>query len=197
VRRLDAGPVADHERVPLARMIPPWRWSRDWRPPASAHRAGLPRLAAGTLSFTEQDAVGCDLLSQIGTHRWRARFRRLCRVAGRAGQWSVCGLGLARTAPNGWKVGSAEADAMRFDGAAQMRIASDGRALSVATWSRVFRLLRPAASRRANVAGGGFPAWTPLPPVRSFPPPRCRRWSRVVEDREATCRLFSMVASPS
>jgi methionyl-tRNA formyltransferase len=178
VRRLDAGPVADHERVPIG----PHDTALEVESRLAAAcvpliARALPRLAAGTLSFTEQDESGATYCRKLertdGVLDFAASAALLAARVNGLNPWPGVSLELG---PERVKVGLAEADATGSTERPGTVIASDGRALSVAAGQGVLRLLRlqrpggrmlPAADflRGHPVAAGTVIPSTPMPPL--------------------------------
>jgi methionyl-tRNA formyltransferase len=147
VRRLDAGPVADGERVAIA----PLDTARDVEAKLAAAcvpllARTLPRLAAGTLAFVEQAeaaATHCrKLTKEDGAIDWAAPAAALAARINGLFPWPTCA-----TEINGQPIKLGLADVAVAEGAGDPAapgtvLGPDGHGLRVATGEGVVRLRR-------------------------------------------------------
>lgn len=174
VRRLDAGPVADVERVPIGPLdtadVVEGRLGRACVPLLART---LPRLAAGELAFTEQDearATHCrKLVKEDGAIDFSRPAAELAARVNGLHPWPGCAVPCA-----GGPLRLALADVV--DGAADAGpavdpgtvIGADAEGLRVATGAGILRL------RRLQRPGGRL---LPAPEfLRGFPLPPGTRW---------------------
>ena len=147
VRKLDAGPVADIERVPIERrdtaLEIETKLSQACVPLVAR---ALPRLLAGELIFAPQDETQvsfCRRLSkEDGTLDFHASAAELAARINGLYPWPGCAFDIADTRV---KVGLAEAEAGTENdsgGKPGESLGSDGASLRVATGHGVLRLLR-------------------------------------------------------
>lgn len=144
VRRLDAGPVADVERVPIA----PLDTAREVDAKLAAAcvpllTRALPKLAAGTLVFVDQDealATHCrKLAKEDGALDWTAPASVLAARINGLFPWPTCA-----TEINGQpiKLGLADVATTVSDAAPGSVVGGDAHGLCVATGNGVVRLRR-------------------------------------------------------
>jgi methionyl-tRNA formyltransferase len=144
IRQLDAGPVADAERV----AIGPRDTALDVEQRLSAAcvpllARALPALAAGTLQFTEQDhtaATFCrKLRKEDGTLEFAASASVLAARINGLFPWPACSVEIANQPV---KFGLAESAAAPTAAAPGTILGADAEALLIATGDGVLRVLR-------------------------------------------------------
>ncbi|HEY5551991.1 MAG TPA: methionyl-tRNA formyltransferase [Opitutaceae bacterium] len=144
VRKLDAGPVADCERVPVG----PRDTAADVTAKLSSAAVplvirGLRELAAGTLALREQDETAATycrrLLKADGVLDFARPARELAARVNGLFPWPGCSVAIGDMAV---KLGLADAEGEGAASAPGAVLGCDGDAVRIATGSGVLRLLR-------------------------------------------------------
>jgi methionyl-tRNA formyltransferase len=186
VRRLDAGPVADVERVPIG----PLETAADVERKLAAAcvpllARALPRLAAGTLGFTPQDDAAATYCRKLEKSDGRLDFAApAAALASRINglfPWPSCQILIHGQQV---KIGLADAVAAKADASPGRVLGQDGDGLRISTGDGIvrFRRLQRPGGRMLPAAeflrGFAVPAGTLLPsqsmPELLAPPPRPR-----------------------
>lgn len=190
VRKLDAGPIADVERVAIGRLDTAadieMKLSRACVPLLAR---ALPQIATGTQTFTEQDdasATYCRKLEKAdGVLDFRASAAALAARINGLFPWPSCAVEIAAQPV---KIGQAEAlpEDSPPNAAPGQVLAPDADGLRIATGQGILRLCRlqrpggkmlPAADflRGFSVTPGAQLPSQPMPPLLAPPPaPRTR-----------------------
>jgi methionyl-tRNA formyltransferase len=166
VRKLDAGPVADVERVAIA----PRDTARDVEAklgPACVPllARALPRLADGTLAFAEQDETAVThcrkLVKEDGVLDWSAPAPELAARINGLFPWPTC---VAEINGQPIKVGLADVASSPDSGVPGTVVGADAEGLCVLTGQGVLRLLRLQRAGGRMLAGPEFLRGFPVVP---------------------------------